>query len=53
MDFFFNLPNSSNRTMALGLAQPLTETSTRNLLVGKGRLARKTDILTAICEPVV
>jgi hypothetical protein len=31
----------------------LTETSTRNLLEGKGRPARKTDNLTAICEPIV
>jgi hypothetical protein len=28
---FFNLPNPSSRTMALGSAQPLTEISTRNL----------------------
>jgi hypothetical protein len=28
---FFNLPNLSNRTMALGSAQPLTEMSIRNL----------------------
>jgi hypothetical protein len=28
---FFNLPNSSSRNMALGLTQPLTEMSTRNL----------------------
>jgi hypothetical protein len=27
---FFNLPNPSNRTMALGSTQPLTEMSTRN-----------------------
>jgi hypothetical protein len=38
--------------MALGSTQPLTEMSTRNLLEGKGRPARKTD-LTAICEPTV
>jgi hypothetical protein len=31
---FFNLPNSSSRTMALGSTQPLTEMSTRNLSVG-------------------
>jgi hypothetical protein len=37
--------------MALGLTQPLTEISTRNLPGGKGRLARKADNLTAICEP--
>jgi hypothetical protein len=28
---FFNWPSSSSRTMALGLTQPLTEMSTRNL----------------------
>jgi hypothetical protein len=28
---FFNLPNSSSRTMALGSTQSLTEMSTRNL----------------------
>jgi hypothetical protein len=48
---FFNLPNTSSRTMALGSTQPLTEMSTRNL--GKGRPARKTYNLTAICEPTV
>jgi hypothetical protein len=31
VDFFFNLPNPSSRTMALGLTQPLTKMSTRNL----------------------
>jgi hypothetical protein len=50
---FFNWPNPSSRTMALGLTQPLTEMSTRNLPGGKGRLARKADNLTAICEPTV
>jgi hypothetical protein len=33
--------------------QPLTKMSTRHLLVGKGRQARKADNLTAICEPIV
>jgi hypothetical protein len=28
---FFNLPNPSRRTMALGSTQPSTEMSTRNL----------------------
>jgi hypothetical protein len=37
--------------MALGSTQPLTEMSTRNLLGGKGRGARKADNFTAICEP--
>jgi hypothetical protein len=33
---FFNLPNPSSRTMALGSTQPLTEMSTRTLAGGKG-----------------
>jgi hypothetical protein len=48
--FFFNLPNPSSRTMALGSTRPLTEMSTRE---GKGRPARKADNLNAICEPIV
>jgi hypothetical protein len=39
--------------MALGLTQPLTEMSTRNLPGGKGRPARKDDNLIAIFEPIV
>jgi hypothetical protein len=39
--------------MALGSTQPLTEMSTRNLPVGKGRSASGADNLTAICEPIV
>jgi hypothetical protein len=39
--------------MALGSTQPLTEIITRNLPGGKGRPARGTDNLTAICEPIV
>jgi hypothetical protein len=31
----------------------LTKISTRNLPVGKGRLARKADNLTAICELII
>jgi hypothetical protein len=46
---FFNLPNP----MALGLTQPLTEMSTRNLPGGKKRPARRADNLGAICEPIV
>jgi hypothetical protein len=34
---FFNWPNPSSRTMALGLTQPQTEMSTRNLPGGYGR----------------
>jgi hypothetical protein len=33
---FFNWPNPSNRTVALGSTQPLIEMSTRNLPGGKG-----------------
>jgi hypothetical protein len=50
---FFNWPNPSSRTMALGSTQPLTEISTRNLPGSKRRPARKAGNLTAICEPIV
>jgi hypothetical protein len=50
---FFNSPDPSSRTMALGSTQPLTEMSTRDLPVGKGQPARKADNLTTICEPIV
>jgi hypothetical protein len=50
----FNLPNPSRRTMALGSTQSLTEISTRSLLrVKGGRLERKADNLTVICEPII
>jgi hypothetical protein len=39
--------------MALGPTRPLTEKSTRDILGGKGRPARKADNLTAIYEPIV
>jgi hypothetical protein len=44
---FFNLPNPSSCTMALGLTQPLTETSTRDL---PGDKKRRVDKLAAISE---
>jgi hypothetical protein len=50
---FFNCPNPSSRTMALGSILPLTEMNTKNIPGGKGRPARKADNLTAICEPIV
>jgi hypothetical protein len=50
---FFNLPNPSNRTMALGLTQSVTEMSIRYISGSKGRAAHKADNLTAICEPTV
>jgi hypothetical protein len=49
----FNRPNPSSRTMALGSTQPLTKMNTRNLPKGRGRPARKADILTTIYEPIV
>jgi hypothetical protein len=50
---FFNLPNPSSRTMALGLTQPLTKMSTRNLPGDKKRPAHRANNLTAICVPNV
>jgi hypothetical protein len=52
--FFLQLPNPSNRTMTLELTQPLKEMST-NIFFGGGKAwpERKTDNLTAICEPIV
>jgi hypothetical protein len=50
---FLNWPNSSSRTMVLWSTQPLTEMNTRTLPGGKGRLARRADNLTAICELMV
>jgi hypothetical protein len=50
---FFNLPNPSSCTIALGSTQRVTEMSIKNLPGGKGRPERKADNLTAICEPIV
>jgi hypothetical protein len=50
---FFNWPNPSSRTMALGSTQPLTQMRTRNLPGGKGRPAGEAVNLNAICEPIV
>jgi hypothetical protein len=43
IDFFFNLPNPSTRTIALVSTQPLAEMSIRNLPEGKKRPAHRTD----------
>jgi hypothetical protein len=51
--FFFNLPNPSSRTMALGSTQPLTEMSPTNLPGGKERPVLKADNFIAIYEPIV
>jgi hypothetical protein len=50
---FFILPNSSSRTMVLGLTLPLTKISTRNLPGGKKQPACRSDNLATICEPNV
>jgi hypothetical protein len=50
---FFNLPNSSSRTVALGSTQPPTEMRTTNLPGGKKLPARKADNLAAIFDPNV
>jgi hypothetical protein len=50
---FFNLPNPSSRTMALGSTQPLTDMSTRKLPGSKKRPARRAGNLAAIYEPNV
>jgi hypothetical protein len=47
---FFNLPNHSSRTVALGSTQPPTKMSTRNIAGGKKLPARRADNLAAICE---
>jgi hypothetical protein len=39
--------------MAVDSTQPLTGMSTRNCPGGKWQPARKADILSAICEPIV
>jgi hypothetical protein len=53
---FLNWPNPSSLTKALGPTHYGPEvdwTSNRNLRMGKGWQARKTDNLTAICELIV
>jgi hypothetical protein len=49
---FFQLPNSSIRTMALELTQPLAEMRTSNLPWGSSAPVPKTDNI-AICGPIV
>jgi hypothetical protein len=50
---FFNWPNPSSHTSALGSTQPLTEMSATNYPGGKGPPTRKADSLTAIRELIV
>jgi hypothetical protein len=46
---FFNLPNPSSCTMALGSTQPVTEMSSKNLPWCNGRPAREAGNLSTIC----
>jgi hypothetical protein len=48
LDFFFSLPNPSSRTVVLGLTQPLTDMSTRNLPGGGGVNGGRRVRLTAL-----
>jgi hypothetical protein len=50
---FFNWPNPSSRTMALGSTKPLTEMIPGGFLGAKAGPARKAHNFTAICEPIV
>jgi hypothetical protein len=47
---FFSWSNPSSHTVALGLTQPLTEMSARNLPGDKRQPLHKADNLTTICE---
>jgi hypothetical protein len=51
--FFFNSPNPSSRTMAVGLTKPRTEMSTGKRLDSKAWPTHKAENLAAICEPIV
>jgi hypothetical protein len=50
---YFNSPDPSSRTMALGSTHPLTEMNTSKRPGGKGRPAHTSDNLIANCEPTV
>jgi hypothetical protein len=50
---FSTWPIPSSRTMSPISTQPLTEMSTKNILVGKEQLECKTDNFTAICQPTL
>jgi hypothetical protein len=49
----FSVHITSSRAMALESIQPLTEMSIINLPGDNERPARKSDNLTAICDPIV
>jgi hypothetical protein len=49
---FFNLTNSSSRSMTLVSTEPLTEVSTKYLSEGKKLLACRVDNIVPIYEPM-
>jgi hypothetical protein len=53
IEFFFNLPNSFSCTTPLWSAQSSNINEYQESFWGKGRLTRKVDNLTGICEPIV
>jgi hypothetical protein len=50
---FFNLHNPSSRAMALRVDPTSDSNEYQGLSHGKERPARKADMLTTICEPIV
>jgi hypothetical protein len=50
---FFNCPNLSIRTVALGKLKASNKNEYQELPRGKGRPVRKAVNLAAICEPIV
>jgi hypothetical protein len=46
-------PKPSSGTVVLGSSQPVTKIFIKNVPGGKGRPARKADILTPLCEPII
>jgi hypothetical protein len=50
---FFNTPNPSNRTIILGLTQPVTKMSNSNLLGGRGVECGRCVILTTLPSSVI
>jgi hypothetical protein len=53
VDFFFNLPNPSSRTMAPGIDSASNRNEYQEFTLGKKRPECKADNLTAIYEPIV
>jgi hypothetical protein len=50
---FSNFPNTSCRTINLGVCQPLTEISTRNFPDNEVGSADEVHVIAAVCGPIV